>query len=244
MQVLLDPRDPRDEAANAIFEFVEEALEATESVLVHSVRGQSRATCALACYIMRKYKWSLLKSLEFLNSRRPDLEIRATFIHQLSLYEARLQNVYNLHISCKWDELSNQNPTYACEELLLRNTFINSQMGPIPPPTGKEQLPEKTRAIKWLDEENKGDVEKQKAGLVTNKSCEDLVHKKVEDLVPIDTHKQPEKQTGLKKTIKTFQIDTNKLTGLKNFSELSPDPLALPAYALPPSAAQQQRQSS
>ena len=31
--------DPRDEAANAIFEFIEEALDATESVLVHSVRG-------------------------------------------------------------------------------------------------------------------------------------------------------------------------------------------------------------
>jgi hypothetical protein len=34
-------------------------------------------------------------------------------------------------ISSKWDELSNKCPTFACEELLLRNTFINSQMGPI-----------------------------------------------------------------------------------------------------------------
>lgn len=118
--------DPRDEAANAIFEFIEEALEATESVLVHSVRGQSRATCALAAYIMRKYKWSLLKALEFLNSRRPDLEIRATFIHQLSAYEARLANQFRMPISSKWDELSNKQPTFACEELLLRNTFINS----------------------------------------------------------------------------------------------------------------------
>ena len=157
---MLDPRDPKDEASNAIFEFIEEALEATESVLVHSVRGQSRATCALACYIMRKYKWSLLKSLEFLNSRRPDLEIRATFIHQLSLYEARLQNLYNLHISCKWDELSNQCPTYACEELLLRNTFINSQMGPIPPPNQSEDgaVPTKPRAIKWIDEAQQQDA--------------------------------------------------------------------------------------
>jgi protein-tyrosine phosphatase len=31
--------DPRDEAANAIFDFIEEAIENTESVLVHSVRG-------------------------------------------------------------------------------------------------------------------------------------------------------------------------------------------------------------
>jgi hypothetical protein len=29
---------------------------------------------------MRKYRWTLLKTLEFLNSRRPDLEIRINFI--------------------------------------------------------------------------------------------------------------------------------------------------------------------
>jgi protein-tyrosine phosphatase len=95
-------------------------------VLVHSVRGQSRATCALAAYIMRKYQWSLLKSLEFLNSRRPDLEIRATFINQLSAYEARMTNSLKMPVTSKWDELSNHMPTFACEELLLRNTFINS----------------------------------------------------------------------------------------------------------------------
>lgn len=93
---------------------------------MHSVRGQSRATCALAAYLMRKYKWSLLKALEFLNSRRPDLEIRATFIHQLSAYEARLAKSVQGQISTKWNELSNKAPTYACEELLLRNTFLNS----------------------------------------------------------------------------------------------------------------------
>ena len=149
-QLLLDPKD---EASNAIFEFIEEALDATESVLVHSVRGQSRATCALAAYIMRKYKWSLLKSLEFLNSRRPDLEIRATFINQLSAYEARLSNQLNSQISSKWDELSNARPTFACEELLLRNTFVNSQMGPILPPNKDDKnLIQKPRKIKWLDQ--------------------------------------------------------------------------------------------
>ena len=54
-------------------------------------------------------------------------------------------------------------------------------------------------------------------------------------MVPIATHKDASKLTGLKKTIKNFQIDINKLTGLRNFTELSPDPLALPHYALPPS---------
>ena len=123
--------DPKDEAANAIFDFIEEALQATESVLVHSVRGQSRATVTLATYIMKKYKWSLLKTLEFLNSRRPDLEIRATFIHQLSAYEARLTQDKSYNITSKWDELCNPKAPITCEELVLRNTFVNAQMGPL-----------------------------------------------------------------------------------------------------------------
>ena len=169
--------DPKDEASNAIFEFIEEAIQATESVLVHSVRGQSRATCGLAAYIMRKYQWSLLKSLEFLNSRRPDLEIRATFINQLSAYEARLSQKQNLCISSKWDELSNPAPTYACEELLLRNTFINSQMGPFPPAIieGDSKLDAKIQAITWIDDEND-----DKKKLKTNKSDADLT------LIPLD----------------------------------------------------------
>ena len=40
--------------------------------------------------IFVRYRWTLLKTLEFLNSRRPDLEIRACFIHQLTAYENRL----------------------------------------------------------------------------------------------------------------------------------------------------------
>ncbi|TNV72288.1 hypothetical protein FGO68_gene11213 [Halteria grandinella] len=132
--------DVKDEASNAIFDFIEEAHSATESVLVHSVRGQSRATCALAAYIMKRYRWSLLKTLEFLNSRRPDLEIRATFIHQLSAYETRLQGQRDAPgITSKWDEIStfdNQGKKTGAkmlenEELVLRNTFVNAQMGPL-----------------------------------------------------------------------------------------------------------------
>ncbi len=39
---------------------------------------------------MKKYKWTFQKTLEFLHSRRPDLEMRAAFIHQLTSYENRL----------------------------------------------------------------------------------------------------------------------------------------------------------
>jgi protein-tyrosine phosphatase len=70
-----------------IFEFIEETLDKSESVLIHSARGQSRASAVIAIYMMKKYRWTLLKTLEFLNSRRPDLEIRASFIQQLNMFE-------------------------------------------------------------------------------------------------------------------------------------------------------------
>lgn len=51
-QIILDPQN---EVANTVFEFIEGALEKTESVLVSSVKGQSRASVVIAVYIMRKY---------------------------------------------------------------------------------------------------------------------------------------------------------------------------------------------
>lgn len=47
--------DPKNETVNEIFDFIKEAHEQGESVLVHSVRGQSRACCALAAFFMMKY---------------------------------------------------------------------------------------------------------------------------------------------------------------------------------------------
>ena len=82
--------DRQDKITDQIFDFIETATESSESVLVHSVRGQSRSSSVLVVYLMRKFKWTLLKTLEFLNSRRPELEIRINFIQQLSDYEARL----------------------------------------------------------------------------------------------------------------------------------------------------------
>ena len=81
--------------------------------------------------MMRKYRWSLLKTLEFLNSRRPDLEIRATFIKQLSDYENRLK-LRNLGPNTsKWDDISDENKFLESDELMLRNTFLNAQNGPV-----------------------------------------------------------------------------------------------------------------
>lgn len=80
---------------------------------------------------MQEYRWTLLKTLEFLNSRRPDLEIRATFIKQLSDYESRLR-LRNLGPqTAKWDEIASENRFLESDELMLRNTFLNAQSGPM-----------------------------------------------------------------------------------------------------------------
>jgi protein-tyrosine phosphatase len=118
--------DPTDKTTNEIFAFIDEAMTEYDSVLVHSVRGQSRASCVIATYLMRKYRWSLLKTLEFLNSRRPDLEIRATFIKQLSEYESRLKKRSIGPKTSKWDEIADENKFLESDELMLRNTFLNA----------------------------------------------------------------------------------------------------------------------
>ena len=81
--------DKKNQVFNKIFDFIEETLSIGESVLVHSVRGQCRCICVVAAYIMRKYRWNLFKTLEFLNFRRPDMEVRPNFLNQLALLEKK-----------------------------------------------------------------------------------------------------------------------------------------------------------
>lgn len=88
---------------------------------------------------MRKYRWSLIKTLEFLNSRRPDLEIKATFISQLQEYENRLTADGMGPLSTNFSEYSFRDTKgkrvtgiqvsseLESEEAILRNTFVNSQ---------------------------------------------------------------------------------------------------------------------
>lgn len=98
--------DAQNRVTDQIFDFIESAASRSQSVLVHSVRGQSRSSCVLATYIMRRYNWSMIKTLEFLNSRRPDLEIRVTFIRQLGEYEHRLATRNNAPMTVAWTDLS------------------------------------------------------------------------------------------------------------------------------------------
>ena len=78
--------DEQDRVPKEIVRFIDEAIDQGTSVLLHSIRGQSRSSIVAILYFMEKFQWTLLKTLEFVNSRRPDLEIRANFLNQLHIY--------------------------------------------------------------------------------------------------------------------------------------------------------------
>ena len=79
---------------------------------------------------MRKYRWSMLKTLEFLNSRRQELEMRPSFLKQLQSYENKLFKRGLGPKTQKWTEISEASEPTSNEELILRNTYLNSQQGP------------------------------------------------------------------------------------------------------------------
>lgn len=65
-------------------------MEQGESCLVHSVNAKSRAFVVVAAYMMKKYCWSLEKTMEYITQKKPQLDIRQNFYYQLKELESRL----------------------------------------------------------------------------------------------------------------------------------------------------------
>ena len=120
---------------------------------------------------MRKYKWSLYKTLEFLNSRRPDLEIKASFIRQLSYYEKRLYLTSGAQ-SDSWTELATK-PHLENEELIIAHTYLNAQVGPFASHQGVTKSPKNSK-LKWIDETTEDNNPEETKNLRTNASELDL----------------------------------------------------------------------
>lgn len=172
--------DSQEKIPDEIYKFMEEALENQESVLVQSVRAQNRACFVIAAFLMRRYRWSLLKTLEFVNSRRTDLEMRPSFLSQLSQYENKL---YLRGIGPKtqrWTELSDNQFALENEELIVRNTYLNSQMAPLADLNGYDE--KNSYTLKWVDEKFKKPLTEE------NLDEDDLVNKL--NPPPITNHRE------------------------------------------------------
>jgi hypothetical protein len=124
----------------------------------------------------------------------------------------RLQSQLKLPITQKWDELSNQRITIECEELVLRNTFVNAQMGPLADlrilsGEANTQDDPPSQGIRWLDNH-----ENDKVRLVTNKSEDDLIYK--EEVSKIDNHRVK----FAKSIMKPFQLNMSEVTGIQGLT--------------------------
>lgn len=72
-----------------------------------------------------------MKALEYINSRRPNLEIRGSFLQQLQQWQLRRRKKGVPPATELWDPIPRSETkvsTVKQEEVLLRNTFINAQM--------------------------------------------------------------------------------------------------------------------
>lgn len=178
---------------------------------------------------MQKFKWSLYKTLEFLNSRRPDLEIRASFVSQLADFEQKLIVQNRGPQTANWNEVANKDVAlnkdkfYPDEELILRNTFLNAQLGfnrsfdrnkPEPthiPPVQPEDFSQSK--LRWIDNN-----EDNKDKLRTNNSEDDLVCKhKIEE---ITSHKTQNNKKPIIKAVskKKEELVSKSVTNQANRS--------------------------
>ena len=142
--------DGKDEIAERIVQFIDNSFIEGEGLLAHSFKGQNRVCIVVLIYLMKKYKWSLKKSLDYLKSKKNDVEIVPYFFIQLVKFEERLRQRGELNNDIPWPS------TYLLkdkDETLICNTYMNGL------PSDKENLTkndtnnnELVRHIIWNDE--------------------------------------------------------------------------------------------
>jgi protein-tyrosine phosphatase len=111
---------PNDEIVDKILLFIRESYLKGEGLLIHSVKGKDRCCIVAIIYLMKKYYWSVNKCIDFLKSKKEDIEIEAYFIQQLISYEDRLSKITNIK-TINWNDVTFKEN----DEKLLRNTYIN-----------------------------------------------------------------------------------------------------------------------
>lgn len=66
--------------------FIDRALEEDGRVLVHCVMGVSRSATIVAAYLMKTREWDVMKALEYIKARRPQVHPNYGFFKQLQIY--------------------------------------------------------------------------------------------------------------------------------------------------------------
>lgn len=190
--------DSKDEIANRIVSFIDDSFNRGEGLLAHSVRGQNRVCIVVIIYLMKKYKWGLNKCIDFLKSKKQDVDIPKYFLNQIILFENRLMKKGEGIKSIPWTVEDIPDP----EEHLMRNTYVNGLPNN---PTASTQNSsgnnaKERRHIGWADcNPYKKEV------LIQVNPAKDLCNQK--DIKPVTAHK---KLTPIKSSIKRRSYSANE----------------------------------
>ena len=190
--------DGKDEIAERIVQFIDNSFIEGEGLLAHSFKGQNRVCIVVLIYLMKKYKWSLNKSMDYLKSKKNDVEIVPYFYNQLIKFEERLKKRGELSNDIPWPSTFLLNDK---EETLICNTYINGL------PAEKDNLENKknnnnelARHIIWNDENPS-----QKGPLEILDKEHDLFLEK--DIKPVTSH---QRILPMKKCIKSTGNKNNE----------------------------------
>ena len=112
----------KDEIASKIVVFIDKGIKKGEGVLVHSVKGQNRACVVVLIYCMKKYGWSLRKSIDYIGSKKHDVDIPIYFLNQLAQFEGRLGITEKPTIR---SETWSVDGVKDDDEMIMRNTYVN-----------------------------------------------------------------------------------------------------------------------
>lgn len=93
-----------------------------EGLLINSLKAQNRCCVCVLIYFIKKYNWTVSKSLEFLTSKKQDVDITKPFLTQLHNFESRILKASNVRNS-EWagEGQLDLDP----EETLMKNTYLN-----------------------------------------------------------------------------------------------------------------------
>ena len=175
--------DGKDEIADKIVQFIDNSFVEGEGLLAHSFKGQNRVCLVVIIYLMKKYKWSLNKSMDYLKSKKNDVEIVPYFYIQLVKFEERLKQRGELSNDIPWPS------TYLLkdrEETLICNTYINglpSEKDKYPNKNNNQNNNSEVRHIIWNDENPS-----QKGPLEVIDKEHDLFLEK--DIKPVTSHQR------------------------------------------------------
>jgi hypothetical protein len=74
---------------------------------------------------MQRFRWGLVKSLEFINAKKPGLEMTASLLKKLLQFEGRLEKDHIRVLTKDWTTQFTDGDYYQ-DEMIVTNSFKNS----------------------------------------------------------------------------------------------------------------------